>query len=74
MQFNVNFFYLCCVFLSLDSNTSFLIGQAFVQGFIKKIGQHDDRVCLEVGAKLFGRHTDGQCYLFETLVSSLCFC
>ena len=40
----------------------------------REIGQDDDRVCLEVGAKLFNNHVEGQCRLFETGVSSFCFC
>ena len=40
----------------------------------REIGQQDDRVCLEVGAKLLGYHMKGQCLLFETGVLGFCLC
>ena len=36
----------------------------------REIGQHDNRVCLEVGTKLLSCHTEGQCCLFETGIPS----
>ena len=35
-----------------------------------KIGQHDDRVCLEVREEIFGPHTESQRPLLETGISS----
>ena len=39
----------------------------------REIGQYDDRVCLEVGAKLLSCHMEGECCLFEMGIPSLCF-
>ena len=35
-----------------------------------KIGQHDDRVCLEVRAEFFSRHMESECHLLKTGISS----
>ena len=37
------------------------------------IGQLDDKVCLEVGAKLLSYHTEGQYYLFEIGIQGFFF-
>ena len=38
---------------------SFLTGEAVCGASQEKIGQHDERVCLEVGVKLLSHHTEG---------------
>ena len=38
-----------------------------------EIGQHNDRVCLEVGMKLFSKDKEGLCCLFETGIPGFCF-
>ena len=39
----------------------------------REIAQHDDRVRLEVRAKLLSRHMEGQCHLFEKGIPSFYF-
>ena len=38
----------------------------------RKVGEHNNRVRLEVGAELFGDNPEGQCCLLETGISSFC--
>ena len=39
----------------------------------REIGQYDDRVCLEVGAKLLSFHTKGEFFLFKTGIPGFYF-
>ena len=38
----------------------------------RKIGEYGNRVCLEVGAEVFGSYPKGQHRLLETGISSFC--
>ena len=38
----------------------------------RKVGEHNNRVRLEVGAELYGDYPEGQCCLLETGISSFC--
>ena len=38
-----------------------------------EVGQRDDKVCLEVGAKLLGYHVERKCRFFKMGVPSFCF-
>ena len=39
----------------------------------REIGQHDNRVCLDVRAKLLSYHRESRCYLFETGIPGFYF-